>query len=157
VSDHSPDENGIRYEASDADTGGIVRIGLIVAAVVLATVFLLRPALSFLRARQAGFDPPPAPMALEEDQRAPEPRLQEHPFEDVAKLRAADQPLLEGYGWVDEKAGTVRIPIDEAMKIVARRGLPTREQPAPAAVEPATPAAAPEPATPAATPVGGHP
>jgi hypothetical protein len=151
VSDHSPGDNGIRYEGSDADTGGIVRIGLIVAAVVLATVFLLRPVLSFLGARQAGFDAPPAPMAVEGDQRAPEPRLQEHPFDDVAKQRAADRPFLEEYAWVDEKAGTVRIPIDEALKIVARRGLPAREQPAPAG------APVVEPASAAAPPIGGHP
>jgi hypothetical protein len=148
VSEHSHDENGVRYEGSDANPGGIVRIGLIVTAVVLATVFVLGPLMSLLGAREAGLDPPAPPMAAEENRRAPEPRLQERPFEDVAKLRAADRPFLEEYGWVDEKAGTVHIPIDEAMKIVARRGLPARPQPAsPSPQEERAPAA----------PVGGHP
>ena len=32
-----------------------------------------------------------------------------------------------GYGWIDQGAGVARIPIDEAMRLVAERGLPVRE------------------------------
>lgn len=158
MSQHSHDDNGVRYEGSDANPGAVVRIGVIVGVVVVVTVFLLRPMQSFLAARETGFDPPPVPMAAEPDRKPPEPRLQERPFEDVAKRRAADQPFLDEYGWVDEKAGTVRIPIDEAMKIVARRGLPTREQPASPSpvVEPTPVPEAPVPNPPVPTP-GGHP
>ena len=35
---------------------------------------------------------------------------------------------LYSYGWVDEKAGTVRIPIERAMDLIAQRGLPVRAQ-----------------------------
>lgn len=31
---------------------------------------------------------------------------------------------LNSYGWVDEKAGVARIPIDRAMKLMVERGLP---------------------------------
>lgn len=148
MSQHSHDENGVRYEGSDANPGGIVRIGLVVAAVVLVTVFFLRPLMSRLGAREASFDPPVLPMAGEENRRAPEPRLQVRPFEDVAKLREADRPFLEDYGWVDEKAGTVHIPIDQALKIVARRGLPSRPQPA---------SPSPEPESTSPPVAGGHP
>ena len=34
---------------------------------------------------------------------------------------------LQGYGWVDQATGVARIPIDEAMRLVAERGLPVRE------------------------------
>jgi hypothetical protein len=54
------------------------------------------------------------------------------PFKDIAALRAEEQAVLESYGWVDEKAGIARIPVAEAMKIVAERGLP-RWAPPPAA------------------------
>lgn len=167
MSTHSHDEHGIRYEKSDAHPGGVVRIGLIVAAVALVTALLLKPMLSFLGARQAGFDRPTPPMALqapappqsqeqpfdniaklEPDRRAPEPRLQERPFEDITKLRAAEKDALEKYGWVDEKAGIVRIPVEEAIKILARRGLPAREPmpaPSPSPPSPPTPAAGAHP------------
>jgi hypothetical protein len=35
---------------------------------------------------------------------------------------------LYSYGWVDEKAGTVHIPIDRAMDLIVQRGLPVRPQ-----------------------------
>jgi len=34
--------------------------------------------------------------------------------------------LLQGYHWVDQKAGVVQIPIERAMDLLAQRGLPAR-------------------------------
>ncbi|MFN8489434.1 MAG: hypothetical protein U0350_17765 [Caldilineaceae bacterium] len=34
---------------------------------------------------------------------------------------------LNSYGWVDKKAGVVRIPIDQAMTLLLQRGLPARK------------------------------
>jgi hypothetical protein len=61
--------------------------------------------------------------------RFPEPRLQVAPEVDLAALRARDDAALNTYGWVDRKAGVVRIPIERAMDLVAQRGLPVRGQP----------------------------
>ncbi len=33
-----------------------------------------------------------------------------------------EEKALYSYGWVDEKAGTVRIPIERAMDLIAQRG-----------------------------------
>lgn len=38
--------------------------------------------------------------------------------ERLARLRAEQQGELHSYGWVDEKAGVVRVPIDRAMDLV---------------------------------------
>jgi len=35
---------------------------------------------------------------------------------------------LNSYGWVDEKAGVAHIPIDQAMDMIAKRGLPVCPQ-----------------------------
>ena len=56
----------------------------------------------------------------------PEPRLQVDPRQDLSAYREREAALLDGYRWVDKNAGVVRIPIDEAMKRVVERGLPTR-------------------------------
>jgi hypothetical protein len=56
----------------------------------------------------------------------PEPRLQETPALDLARFRAKEEETLSTYGWVDRQAGVVRIPIERAMEIVAREGLPKR-------------------------------
>lgn len=47
----------------------------------------------------------------------------------VAELQAvvgAAQAKLNRYGWVDQKAGIVHIPIDQAMKLLVQRGLPAQ-------------------------------
>ncbi len=43
------------------------------------------------------------------------------PNDELAQVRAQQQELLEGYRWVDEKQGLVRIPIQQAMALVVAR------------------------------------
>ncbi len=56
-----------------------------------------------------------------------EPRLQEAYSIDLAVMRRREQAELHSSGWVDEKAGIVRIPIDDAMRLIAAKGLPARK------------------------------
>jgi hypothetical protein len=58
----------------------------------------------------------------------PEPRLEETPAADLQEMRAAEEKLQTTYGWLDQQAGTVRLPIDRAMDLVVQRGLPARAQ-----------------------------
>ena len=44
--------------------------------------------------------------------------------QDVADLHARENLLLEHYSWIDEQQGTVRIPIERAMELLAQQGLP---------------------------------
>jgi hypothetical protein len=44
--------------------------------------------------------------------------------QDVADLHAREDILLDNYTWVDQAKGTVRIPIERAMEIIAQKGLP---------------------------------
>ena len=37
--------------------------------------------------------------------------------------------ILDSYGWVDPDKGIVRIPIDQAIDIVAQKGLPSKPSP----------------------------
>jgi hypothetical protein len=52
------------------------------------------------------------------------PRVQEHPWEEYKVLHANEARVLNSYGWVNEADGTVRIPIDRAIDLIAERGLP---------------------------------
>ena len=61
--------------------------------------------------------------------RFPSPRLQtDDGYQEVADMHAKEDLLLENYSWVDEGKGTVRIPIDRAMELIAERGLPVAPQ-----------------------------
>jgi hypothetical protein len=64
----------------------------------------------------------PTPTALEmEPQSLPQPHLQLHEHMDLERKRKAEDAILTSYGWVDRKAGVVRIPIERAMELVAER------------------------------------
>jgi hypothetical protein len=57
--------------------------------------------------------------------RFPTPRLQmDDGDQDVVDLHNREDLLLDHYTWVDQQQGSVRIPIGQAMQIVAQRGLP---------------------------------
>lgn len=108
------------YEKSDADPRLIGALALGVAAFLAVTPFLLLAL--YPGAERAGAIPAlPLP---------PTPRLQTDPKADLERLRAAERERLETYGWVDRGRGIVRIPVDRAMQLVSRRGLP--DWPAPA-------------------------
>lgn len=115
------------YERRDmnARVVGTFLAGLIVTVVV---VFLLMGWLfEHLQSSQARRDVPVSPLA-EARQVPPAPALQVNPRQDLKVMRGEEDALLHSYGWIDQKAGTVRIPIDRAMKLLAERGLPVKNQ-----------------------------
>jgi len=60
----------------------------------------------------------------------PSPRVQlDNGDQDVADLHAREDLLLNYYSWIDPSKGTVRIPIERAMELVAQRGLPVMPAP----------------------------
>ena len=44
------------------------------------------------------------------------------------RIRLKEEQTLSTYDYIDKNAGTVRIPIDRAMDLIAQRGLPVRAQ-----------------------------
>jgi hypothetical protein len=55
----------------------------------------------------------------------PTPRVQtDNGDQDIADLHAREDLLLNNYSWIDQSKGTVRIPIEQAMELIAQRGLP---------------------------------
>jgi hypothetical protein len=110
---------------------------------------------NFLERREAAEKTARYPMSLSGGERPlpPPPRLQNYPFQDIKQLRHHDKPLLGTYQWIDKNAGTVRIPVDRAMDLLAERGLPYRKPGQPSAVAPA-PSGAPPSGAPAGASTG---
>ena len=120
------DNASVHHEHSDIDIAGIFKftIGLIVAAAAVHVVIWFM-FVSF-EATAASADVR-NPLRVGEDVRLPpEPRLQVEPRQDLSAYREREATLLGGYHWIDKAAGVVRIPIDDAMKRVVERGVPTR-------------------------------
>ena len=75
-------------------------------------------------------------------QNFPSPQLEIDERSQLDKIRIEEEQTLSTYDWIDQQGGTVRIPIDRAMDLLAQRGLPVRAQTGTdAAVQPSEPAA----------------
>ena len=57
--------------------------------------------------------------------RFPQPRLERNERLEINDFRLEEEQTLYSYGWVDQPAGIVRIPIERAMELIAQRGLST--------------------------------
>jgi len=122
------DNPEVHHEESDVNIRAIFGFGgglMAVAVVVLLVIYVL---FGFFDGRERATVPAEYPLAAQADKVPPEPRLQEHPREDLSELRAREDEILSSYGWVDRNAGVVRIPIDAAMKLTLERGLPARAE-----------------------------
>lgn len=55
----------------------------------------------------------------------PTPRVQtDDGNQDLVDLHEREDLLLDNYSWIDRSQGKVRIPIEQAMELIAQRGLP---------------------------------
>lgn len=57
----------------------------------------------------------------------PEPRIEVEPWQQLLTVRAREDHVLSSYAWVNQKEGTVRIPIKQAMDKLAQQGLPSHD------------------------------
>jgi hypothetical protein len=125
---HHSDDSGVHHETTDVNIGGVLLFAaglFVVAGVVHLLVWVL---FGYLSGRETRLGAREHPLTVtSETPLPPEPRLQINPREDLRELRAHEDEVLTSYGWVDKNAGIVRIPIEEAMKIVVQKGLPARE------------------------------
>ena len=124
------------YEHQDLSAQAIYAflISLLVGGVLV--YFIVWGMYRFMDARTREHQPPPNPLVqqVETDSRVvspdgikkfPEPRLEKNERTEINDFRLKEEQILNSYGWVDEKAGIVHIPIDRAMELLAQKGLPT--------------------------------
>ena len=123
---HPSGDSGRGHETRDMSVRPIA-IFVVGLFVLTSVVLLLMVGLfDYYAARQAKLDVPPSPLAIREP--PPEPRLQVAPAKELEEMRAAEDAVLNSYGWIDREDGVVRIPIDRAMALLLQRGLPVRPQ-----------------------------
>ena len=129
-----PRNADVSFEKADVQATTIYwYLGALAISVVLSyvvCVFVLR-----LTTKMAvDYDTPP-PMIRQEMGSAyealpPEPRLQgvpghgSDPQFDLREKNRLDTEANEKIGWVDQNAGIAQIPVKDAMKIIAEKGLP---------------------------------
>ena len=114
----------IGHETTDVNVWAVGKfaIGLVIVCVV--SIALLFGLLKFFQSRQETS----VANTVEPTKLFPQPQLQKTPIPDLKAIRAEEDKLLNGYAWVDQPKGVVRIPVDRAIEVLAQRGLPTRSE-----------------------------
>src|SRR4029453_5413185 len=110
------------HEHRDISPATVLRWGAGIFALLILSATAMWLLLGRYDRELAAESPAPSPLAGYGPQEPPAPRLQGDPATDIARLRATEQQQLDGFGWVDRQAGTVRIPIERAMQLLAARG-----------------------------------
>ena len=129
----------VEFEQRDLDATGIFAFLFGLAIFGLIMHFILLGMYKFMDRYTQQHQPPPNPLETPVESRSrqvppqarlkfPEPRLEVNERTEFRDFLQYQEQRLHSYGWVDEKAGVMHIPIDVAMQIVAQRGLPTRSQ-----------------------------
>jgi hypothetical protein len=128
------------YEHQDLSPTGIVYFLLALAVITVLCLFALRGLFAFLDHHERAGQPAVNPLLTDvpKDTRNiapgypqtafPDPRLEEDERGQLNGIRMDQTKTLYSYGWVDEHTGTVHIPIERAMDLLAQKGLPVRAQ-----------------------------
>jgi hypothetical protein len=143
---HGHAGHGVEYEHEDLSTRGVFGffVGLAVTGIVIYSI--ITGMYKFLDKYEQSQMTASSPLTKPEDtemvgaRRVPPDYVENRFKNNGAPLLEVDErgqlhkfvmdqeKQLNSYGWVDEKAGVARIPIDRAIEIVAQRGLPVYTQ-----------------------------
>jgi hypothetical protein len=129
-----PRHEDVSFEKADVQATTIYwYLSALAIAVILSyvvCVFVLRLTTKIA----ANYDTPPPSIRQEMgsayEAMPPEPRLQgvpghsSDPQTDLRLKMESDTEANQKYGWIDQNAGVAQIPVQDAMKIIAEKGLP---------------------------------
>jgi hypothetical protein len=142
----------MRRDIDDVNIWAVVKFAIGILILGIFSYIMLYGMLKLFEHQQQASRGPAPPMARgDQDRLPPPPRLQmmpgspseyKSPEYEMTLMREEEEKRLTTYGWVNRDAGIVRIPIDEAMKRVLEKGLPSKPASATPAESPSPPAAA---------------
>ena len=131
----TPFHDTVTFEPRDINAGTVAKQLIYLGLTIVIALAICVPVLKFLTGVAAESDTPMAPVRAEmsagDRERMslpPEPRLQGVPGhtadaqQDLRDKVAADTAANESISWVDKANGIAKIPVSEAMKIIAEKG-----------------------------------
>lgn len=129
-----PVHKDVTFEERDINVGTVVKQLIYLGITIVVALLMCVPILKYLTEMSAENDTPMAPVRAEmnqaeRDEKAlpPEPRLQGvpghrgDPQQDLREKIAADTAENESVRWVDKASGVAKIPVHDAMKILAEK------------------------------------
>jgi len=153
----NPPGNG-GYERSDIGTRGVLYFLAGLAVAGLLAYFVVAALYSYLEKRSEAQQAPVSPLVTNAPadtrhippeyktdsestdyekylkEKFPAPQVETDERGQLNDIRLKEEQTLNTYDYIDKNSGTVRIPIDRAMDLIAQRGLPVRAKGAPESV-----------------------
>lgn len=122
--EYGPTPDDAEYEHTDIEPSIASKFALWLGIAMVISVGIVYGTFWLFEGRElsAGQAAQQFPLAVGQVKEPTGPRLQVQPFKDVYQLKSAENEKLRSYGWVDQSAGVVRIPIDDAMRLISERG-----------------------------------
>jgi len=145
MNDAAKNSHGEGFEVEDLSPQGVFYFMAGLAIVGVLIYFIVLGMYRFLDAYDLKHQPPANPMAVttgvnasgaidfnavqgQVEKTFPKPILEYSERTQFTQEVARQDQALESYYWVDQKNGIVHIPIEQAMDLVAERGLPVLPQ-----------------------------
>ena len=130
---------GPEFEQEDMRPKAVYGFLVVLVVLCVGAYFIIDGFYSYMDSYARKHEPPQNPLVTAttsdtrvvtptEVQSFPQPRLETDERNEIFGFRLQEEQKLHSYGWVDQNAGVVRIPIDRAMELIAQRGLPTTPQ-----------------------------
>jgi hypothetical protein len=121
--DHHASPNGAGHETSEVSVRFIaISLGVLLVGaflVALLTIGIFRFFSDTYQTQESA--------KQNQQQIPPQPRIEVEPWQQLLDVHAREDHVLSSYAWVDKQQGIVRIPIDQAIDTLAKKGLPTHD------------------------------
>jgi hypothetical protein len=115
-----------QHESRDADIRKLTYLAFGILALIIFG-FVVTEVLFYFYVGRQKVRPSPQALFIAGQQMPPPPRLEERPGLILQPYLREENQVLDTYGWVNRKAGIVRIPISRAMALLLQQGLPTQK------------------------------
>ncbi|MCU1343575.1 MAG: hypothetical protein JWN92_2998 [Candidatus Acidoferrum typicum] len=110
------------YETRDANVRGVFGFLVVLSIVLIFTAIVCWGVFKYYSASRASLTPT-SPFSNTRQLPAG-PQLQVNPRQDLLNFRAQQEQSLESYSWENKDDGTVRVPIERAMEMLLKQGVP---------------------------------
>jgi hypothetical protein len=113
------------YETRDAHTGGVFTFLVILGVALIVVSLVCWGLFRYFSAHPVDQAASESPFA--DTRQIPlGPQLQVNPRQDWLKFRADQEKSLETYAWENRSAGIARVPIEVAMDLLVKKGVPVQ-------------------------------
>lgn len=125
---HSTPAASPGYETRDANVGAVYNFLVIMAVMLMGVALLSWGVFHYFTAHIV--EPAATDSPFAGTRQLPlGPQLQVNPREDLLNFREGQEKSLHTYAWENRAAGTVQVPIELAMELLVKKGVPVQSAP----------------------------